>query len=60
MLSLWYYGHIAVVVVVVVSPVDSEYIRTWYPCAVRELSMTQNSRVPSVEKTCDDVICGQK
>ena len=34
MLSLWYYGHVAVVVVVgvvvvvVASPVDSEYIRT--------------------------------
>jgi hypothetical protein len=46
--------------IVVVSPVDSEYIRTWYRCAVRELSVTQNSRAPSVQKTCDDVICGQK
>jgi hypothetical protein len=69
MLSPWYYGHILTVIVVVVvvvvvvvevvSPVDSEYIRTWYRSAVRELSMTQNSRAPSVEKTCDDVICGQ-
>jgi len=60
MLSLWYYGHIPVVVVVVLSPVDSEYIRTWCRCAVSELSVTQNSRAPSVEKTYDDVICGQK
>jgi len=63
MLSLTYYGHIPVVivvVVVVVSTLDSEYVRTVYRCAVRELSVTQNSRAPSVEKTCDDVICGQK
>jgi len=66
MLSLTYYGHIpvvivvVVVVVVVVSTLDSEYVRTVYRCAVRELSVTQNSRAPSVEKTCDDVICGQK
>jgi hypothetical protein len=58
MLSLWYYGHIPVVVVV--SPIDSEYIRTWCRCAVSELSVTQNSRAPSVDKTYDDVICGQK
>lgn len=57
-----YYGRIQVLVVlVVVSSEDSKYIRTWCCLrAVRELSVAQHSRAPSVEKTCDDVICGQK
>ena len=36
-----------------------KYIRTWYLCAVREVSVKQNSTAPTAEKTRDDIICGQ-